>query len=115
MIIERKWAMPNKWTFLIKPIKELVENTMREGDKWIDPFAGMNSPATITNDLNPEMPTTCHMDALVFLKSFDDESVDGILYDPPYSARQVRECYNGISGGIKWDGRKNFWSDTKNE
>ena len=25
---------------------------------------------------------------------FDDESVDGVLYDPPYSPRQISECYN---------------------
>lgn len=115
MTIERRWAMPNKWTFCITPIKELVEEAMNIGELWIDPFAGMHSPATVTNDLNPEMPSDYHMDALEFLKTFSDESVDGILYDPPYSPRQVRECYDGISGGIKWDGKTNFWSDTKNE
>ena len=25
MKIERKWAMPNKWTFTIKPIAELLK------------------------------------------------------------------------------------------
>ena len=34
---------------------------------------------------------------------------------PPYSPRQVRECYDGISGDIKWDGRISFWSDAKDE
>lgn len=55
------------------------------------------------------------MDALDFLKMFNDNSIDGVLYDPPYSPRQVRECYDNIDGAIKWDGRMNFWSDTKNE
>ena len=55
------------------------------------------------------------MDALEFLKLFDNDSADGILYDPPYSPRQVRECYDNIDGNIKWDGKVNFWSDTKNE
>lgn len=113
MIINRIWAMPNKWTFTIKPIKELLESEVGEG-LWIDPFAGENSPATITNDLNPERPTTYHMNALDFLKTFEDNSVDGVLYDPPYSPRQVKECYDGI--GIEgWNGRTNFWSDTKKE
>lgn len=105
--------MPNKWTFAIKPIRELLDEEV--SGKFVDPFAGMYSPATVTNDLNPIMPTNYHMDAIDFLKSFDDESVDGVLYDPPYSQRQVRECYDGIQGDIKWDGRMTFWSKSKDE
>lgn len=114
MKIERIWAMPNKWTFTIKPIAQLLKDEMG-GGVWIDPFAGENSPAAITNDLNPDRHTTYHMDAIEFLKIFPDGSVDGVLYDPPYSNRQVRECYDGIDGDIKWDGRTTFWSETKNE
>ncbi len=114
IVIERKWAMPNKWTFAIKPIAELLRQEVTEG-LWIDPFAGEMSPASITNDLNPERRTDYHMDAMDFLEMFEDCSVDGVLYDPPYSQRQVKECYEGISGGIKWDGRMTFWSDSKNE
>ena len=114
MKIERIWAMPNKWTFTIKPIAQLLKDEMNDG-VWIDPFAGENSPAAITNDLNPDRPTTYHMDAIEFLKMFPDGSVDGVLYDPPYSPRQVRECYDAIDGNIKWDGRTTFWSETKNE
>lgn len=112
--IERKWAMPNKWTFLIKPIAELLKEEMI-GGVWIDPFAGEHSPADITNDLNPERPTSYHMDAIDFLRTFADGSVDGVLYDPPYSQRQVKECYDGVQGGLKWDGRMTFWSKTKEE
>ena len=114
MIIERKWSMPNKWTFQIKPIEELLKEEMTEGI-WVDPFAGEHSPANITNDLNPERPTMYHMDAIDFLRTFGDESVDGVLYDPPYSQRQVKECYDGIQGGLKWDGRMTFWSESKKE
>ena len=34
--------------------------------------------------------------ALEFLKKFEDKSVDIVLYDPPYSARQVSECYKKL-------------------
>lgn len=112
--IVRQWAMPNKLTFLIKPIRELLEKELT-GGLWIDPFAGEFSPAGITNDLNPARPTNFHMDAIDFLKMFPDNSVDGVLYDPPYSSRQVKECYDGIDGGIKWDGKTTFWSQTKDE
>lgn len=115
MIIERKWAMPNKWTFTIKPIKELLQEEVTNDELWVDPFAGENSPASITNDLNNVRPTTYHMNALDFLKMFDDNSVDGVLYDPPYSPRQVKECYDGFGEDVRWDGRITFWSETKNE
>ncbi len=101
MRIERKWAMPSAWTFTIKPIKELLEEEVRDGI-WIDPFAGKNSPAGITNDLNTEIDTTYHMDAIEFLKSLPSEYADGILLDPPYSLRQVSEHYK--QAGIKITG-----------
>ncbi len=50
MRIERVWAMPNRWTFKIKPIAALL-------------------------------------------------AFDGGLFDPPYSLRQVKECYDGL--GLK--------------
>ena len=44
-IIERKWAMPNKNTFSIKPIKELILDELTDG-VWIDPFANSNKLMT---------------------------------------------------------------------
>lgn len=114
ILIERKWAMPNRWTFTIPPIRQLLKEELTEG-LWIDPFAGKTSPAGITNDLNREQLTDYHMDALDFLKMFGEASVDGVLYDPPYSPRQVKECYEGIGLLGLWDGRTSFWSEAKNE
>ena len=115
MIIERIWAMPNKWTFQIKPIKELIQQEKTSGI-WIDPFSGQNKNADITNDLNPNNDATYHIEALDFLKSLKDNSADGVFFDPPYSPRQVKECYDGI--GIKTvaeNTRADFWSNCKNE
>ena len=53
ILIERIWAMPNKNTFDIKPICNLIKEELTDG-LWIDPFANRNKFATITNDLNPE-------------------------------------------------------------
>ncbi len=120
MKIERKWAMPSRWTFKIKPIADLLTEEVGAGlfqDKlWIDPFAGENSPAQETNDLNPERQTKHHMDALDFLKMYPAESVDGILFDPPYSPRQVKECYEGIGLNVtSKETKQSFYSDAKNE
>lgn len=118
MRIDRIWSMPSMWTFTIKPIKELLAEEgaaglMKQG-LWCDPFAGENSPADETNDLNPERPSKYHMDALEFLKMWPDEHFDGVLYDPPYSPRQVKECYDGV-GITGFDGRTDFWTRLKKE
>ena len=114
-VIERIWAMPNKNTFSILPIKNLILEEKTAG-VWIDPFANSNKLATITNDLNPQYDTDYHLDALDFLKQFDDQSIDGILYDPPYSPRQVSECYNHVGYNVTWDTTKaSFWSNHKKE
>ena len=113
--IERKWAMASRWTFSIKPIKDMLVEEMTK-DLWIDPFAGKFSPASVTNDLNPEMETTHHMEALDFLKMYDDESVGGVLLDPPYSPRQVSECYKGFGKKVTSEmTRCDFYSKLKNE
>jgi len=133
--IERVWSMPSKHTFTIKPIAELIQEEMgdiswnfhREApygedivkvDRlWIDPFCGENSPAHIRNDLNPKIEAEYHMEALAFLQLFEDESVDGVLYDPPYSPRQIAECYKSVGldtqKGIRT--RATFWSEVKDE
>ena len=94
MKINRIWAMPNKHTFLIKPIKQLLEK-YNVNSNWVDPFAGENSPAEFTNDLNPNKPTNHHLHALDFCNILGGE-YDGVLFDPPYSLRQVKECYDSI-------------------
>ena len=43
--------------------------------------------------MNPEYDTTYHLDALEFLKSIESDSVDLVLYDPPYSITQASELY----------------------
>ena len=95
MKITRQWAMPSMHTFTIKPIGELVARYVGDGKGWIDPFAGENSPAEITNDLNPAKPAKYHLHALDFAKMLEGE-FEGCLFDPPYSLRQVKECYDQI-------------------
>ena len=113
--IERVWAMPNKNTFDIKPIHDLIVEELTDG-LWIDPFANTNKLASVTNDLNPDYDTDYHLDALDFMKMFESDSVDGVLYDPPYSPRQVSECYNNVGYNVTWDTTKaSFWGNHKRE
>jgi hypothetical protein len=105
--------MPNKWTFRIPPIRDLVTRYVGDGKGWLDPFAGMSSPAEFTNDLNPEMPAKYHLEAIDFIKQLQGQ-FKGILFDPPYSYRQVTECYQSL--GLKasaMDTSSNFTSRVK--
>lgn len=125
MLIERIWAMPFKWTFVIRPIKKLLKEEI-QGGLWADPFCGRYSPAQIKNDLNPEMTSAktsdsadfiYHMDALEFLKLHKDESFDGVLFDPPYSITQAAQCYKSF-GKEKLKvsvSSMQYWASVKNE
>ena len=107
--------MPNKNTFDIKPIKELIDKYMVEGI-IIDPFANKNKIATITNDLDEQYDTDYHMDAMDFLRMFEDNSVDMVLYDPPYSPRQVSECYKKLGKTVNMKTTQaSYWSNQKKE
>ena len=111
--ISRVWSMPSHHTFTIKPIAELLKR-YNVGKGWVDPFAGWNSMAEFTNDLNPKAPTTHHAEAEKFTKSFGEGKYQA-LFDPPYSLRQIIECYEGIGlvPDKKWATTK-FYTDVKN-
>lgn len=115
--INRTWAMPNKNTFTIKPINQLIQKYL--GENWIDPFANdsvFNKKCKMTNDLNPKFTTDCHEEALDFLKRFKDNEIDGVLLDPPYSPRQLKECYDSIGRSLtREDTQASFWSKIKDE
>lgn len=116
MTITRHWAMPNKNTFSIKPIRQLIEQYMVAGQQSVDPFANSNRLATYCNDLDPQYGTEYCMDALEFLKHFPDESIDLVLFDPPYSPRQVSECYKALDMTVNMQTTQaSFWGDLKKE
>ena len=89
MRIERIWAMPNKRTFTIKPIKELIEEEI--GDKYIDPF-----------------PFEYQEDAVDYLRRIEPHRYG--VFDPPYSPRQLKESYKGKG---EYDTKSSTWSGWK--
>ena len=95
MIISRDWAMPNKNTFSIKPIKELIN---RYAYGWIvDPF-----------------PYPYKEDAISYLSGINNASIDTVLFDPPYSPRQLKECYDSL-GMVLHDTKSSVWREWKDE
>ena len=117
MNITRSWAMPDHNTFSIKPIEIFINKHLTDG-KWLDPFSrnSLFKNKTITNDLNTEFEADYHLEALEFLKQFDDNSIDGVLFDPPYSPRQISECYKNVGRDVHMkDTQSSFYSDRKRE
>ena len=96
MRIERVWAMPSSRTFSIKPIAELLKEEASIGH-WLDPF-----------------PYPFKEDAKEFLKKYGCEEVDGVLFDPPYSPRQLKECYDSLGQSLH-DTKSSVWSEWKDE
>jgi len=101
--------MPNSRTFTIKPISEFVARHIDGAKCIVDPFANDCTLGTITNDLNHQYRTDYHMDALDFLKMLPNESADVVLYDPPYSLRQVSECYKSVGVEVTQETTQSSW------
>lgn len=98
MQIERAWAMPNKETFKIKPIRELLLTLRknRPGKTFYDPFSRNSMFADIRNDMDEDTEAEFHMPANEFLKS--QKSLDFVLFDPPYTLQQCKEHYKKSVG-----------------
>jgi tRNA1(Val) A37 N6-methylase TrmN6 len=109
IIFSRIWEMPNSNTFDIKCIRKLIYRYLKNGMVSIDPFANKCKIASITNDLNPEYNTDYNMDAVDFLKLFEDNSIDLVFYDPPYSLRQVSECYKSVGKAVTMETTQSSW------
>jgi len=114
MLINRTWAMPNKNTFSIKPIERLIFKYLHGVS--IDPFANRSKLATYTNDIDGSYKTTHNMDAVDFIKTFGDECIDVVLFDPPYSPRQISECYKALDLSVNMETtQSSFWARCKNQ
>lgn len=112
----RVWEMPNSNTFQIKAINRLIHKYNNAKLISIDPFANTNRIAKTTNDIDPSMNCDYCMDAKDFLKTFASGSVDFVLYDPPYSPRQVAECYTRLGRTVNMETtQSSFWGDLKKE
>lgn len=102
--------MPSANTFSIKPIGKFVARWIAAyPGNSIDPFARNNALATWRNDLDPVTSAPFHMDAADFCREAAARGVRCAmaLFDPPYSPRQIAECYKGF-------GREVTTQDTQN-
>ena len=116
MIFNRVWEMPNSETFSVKAIGGFVQKYLHGIS--IDPFSRNKKIATYTNDLNPNTEAEYHMDAEDFLLMLEKRGViaNCILLDPPYSPRQISECYAaaGLKAGMKDTQNARLYSRVRN-
>lgn len=106
-VMSRTWAMPNRWTYSIKPIGELLQK-YKVGQGWVDPFCGESQWAEYSTDLR------LGIDAIEALRKHEYDSVEGVLFDPPYSPRQIKECYELVGRKVTQQDTQNQWTDEKN-
>lgn len=99
-----KWAMPSRWTFTIPPVADFLARHLDGRSVIVDPFAGQSDVATHRNDLGRG-----GIDAEAYCLGLLESGLvaDAIVFDPPYSPRQIAECYASI-------GRKCETKDTQN-
>ncbi len=113
----RFWAMPSADTFDCEPIKGFVQKYLMKSKVSVDPFARNKRWATHTNDINPNTSAGEHMDAEVFLRMLSMQLVkcDLVIFDPPYSPRQISECYkeSGIECGMNQTQNSALYSRVK--
>ena len=107
MVITRSWSMPSPDTFSVPPIRDFVVRWLRGVS--VDPFARNSTLATYTNDLNPDTTAQEHRDAEEFLRSLAHRAivVNTGLFDPPYSPRQISECYKQVGREVGIEGTQN--------
>jgi len=103
----------------MKPVRELILRYITRAEIWIDPFVRnsiFKDYCHSTNDINPTFEASVNVEALEFLEDIPDESVDGVLYDPPYSPRQLQEAYGLVRRKVlKTDTQSSFYSKRKDE
>ncbi len=97
MVISRVWAMPSPHTFGIKPISDLLDRWLADQAVVVDPFSGNSKRGTHRNDLRDSgQDAEAYCDGLAI-------QADAVLFDPPYSPRQIAEVYKscGLAVGME--------------
>lgn len=101
-------------------LNEVMFNTCGNGIVC-DPFARAaftnHLPNCITNDLNKEFNTDFNLEFKEFAYTIQGRgfSIDLLLFDPPYSLRQLKDCYDGIGKDLELWQTHNMWKEGKDE
>lgn len=100
VMYERKWAMPNRRTFSIAPIRRFIRSYAVPGGRTLDIF-----------------PYQGRRDALEVMREVADSSVDTVLYDPVYSQGQQKDTYSdwAHSNAKNYHSNGDYFKDVERE
>jgi len=111
-----------------KHIRSIIDRYIRKLNETLqgnvsicDPFArecfSNDLENCITNDMNPIFPTDYNLEFKEFAKTIEEDPnhlvFDLILFDPPYSLRQLKEHYDGIGSKMALWQSQNMWKAGK--
>lgn len=112
----RAFGMPSGDTFSIKPIRAFIDRHINRGGLVVDPFARNSKLGDLRNDLNPQTTAEFHMGAAEFLRTLAGRTdISCVLFDPPYSPRQISECYTaaGLTATMKDTQNARFYKECR--
>lgn len=80
-------------TFRMPVVKALLQKYITPDSIVVDPFCGESTLAQYRNDLAQSGKTATEwLDGLIAART----PADVVLLDPPYSPRQIKDCYKGV-------------------
>ena len=101
--------------------RKLKERNYDRRIRICDPFSNnkterIQGTTLVTNDLNPKFNADFCMEANDFGEYMADNhyEFDLILFDPPYSLRQLKEQYEAIGSKLELWQTHNMWGRAKN-
>ena len=106
---DRVFSMPNKYTFEMKPAKDFIYDYLGGSNRTYDPFCGPSKIALFKNDI-----ALTGIDSTDWLQSLDDCCAERVFFDPPYSPRQLKECYDSMGQSLH-DTKSSVWMKWKDE
>lgn len=108
---ERRHGPLNHATFEIPVVSKLLDRYLPHPrmPRWADPFARDSDRAELRNDFDPATRAPVHMDAQAFVRALPYR-LEGALFDPPYSYRQITEHYRAVGrSATALDTSSNFY------
>jgi hypothetical protein len=119
-ISSEPFSNPHVRKIIDRIMNEVMYNTC--GNATVcDPFARESFtntlPNCITNDLNTAFNTDFNLEFKDFAEVLQGShhTIDLLLFDPPYSLRQLKDCYDGIGKDLKLWQTQNMWKEGKDK
>ena len=117
-ISSEPFSNPHIKKVLDRVLSDVMYNTCGNGI-LCDPFARESFTTTlpncITNDLNQEFNTDFNLEFKDFAYTIQERgfAIDLLFFDPPYSLRQLKDCYDGIGKNLDLWQTQNMWKEGK--